>query len=148
MSAENPENPQLPEPVKFQGHILVAEDNRLNQMLIGIYLDKVGLTYDLANNGLEALTLAETTSYDLILMDIMMPVMDGLSAAKEIRAQWGDREKAPIIALSANDDEKHMEDYAEAGMRGLIAKPIRADHFYRAIAALLEERRAAYQQAG
>lgn len=138
----------LPEPRKFQGHILVAEDNRLNQMLIGIYLDKVGLTYDLANNGLEALTLAETTGYDLILMDIMMPVMDGLCAAKEIRSIWADGQETPIIALSANDDSAHLKEYQDAGMRGLIAKPIRADHFYRAIAALLEERRAAYQQAG
>ena len=125
----------------FKGHVLVADDNQLNQMLIGVYLDKVGLTYDFANNGLDALSMVQRQRYDLILMDIMMPAMDGVVATREIFAHWGGTEKAPILALSANDEQCHINEYKEAGMRGLIPKPIRAEEFYSAIAALLEERR-------
>lgn len=125
----------------FKGHVLVADDNQLNQMLIGVYLDKIGLTYDFANNGVDALAKVESRDYDIILMDIMMPVMDGLTATKEIFTTWGDKEKAPILALSANDEAGQIKQYKAAGMRGLLAKPIRAEDFYTAIAALLEEKR-------
>lgn len=125
----------------LQGHILVADDNHLNQMLIGVYLDKVGITYDLAANGEEALSLVKRTDYDLILMDIMMPVMDGIKATRAIFDLWGGEEKVPILALSANDENSQIEEYVQAGMRGLIPKPIRAEDFYAAVDALLDEKR-------
>lgn len=126
----------------FKGHILIVEDNELNQMLIKIYLDNIGLTYDCANNGEQAIAAVRANEYDIILMDIMMPVMDGVTATKEIRAGWAEGEEVPIIALSANALEEQIDEYYQAGMRGYVSKPIRCEDFYKIIAALLEERRA------
>ncbi len=110
----------------FRGNILVAEDNINNQILIRILLEKFGLNCDIANNGKEALTLYQQNPYDLVLMDINMPIMDGLTALKEIRDYESklNKSQTPIVALTANTIKGDKERYLKAGMDNFLAKPI------------------------
>jgi PAS domain S-box-containing protein len=102
--------------------ILLVEDNRINQIVITKMLDKFGLIIDVAENGALALARLEEKAYDLILMDVQMPVMDGLEATRQIR-QSKAHGKLPIIAMSAGVtlEEKHA--CQQAGMDSFIAKP-------------------------
>ena len=107
-------------------HILVAEDNRINQIVIQNILQQAGLTYEIANNGHEALHAAMTRPFDMILMDCQMPEMDGYESTDLIR-KWErerNRPRIPIIALTANavvGDEKKCLD---AGMDAYCSKPV------------------------
>ena len=114
------------EKIKFQGNVLVAEDNFINQKLIKQVLLKYGVTVELANNGLEAFEKRKSNNYDLILMDIQMPVMDGVEATHEI-INYEVEEKhhhVPIIALTANALTGDREKFLEQGLDEYIAKPI------------------------
>jgi PAS domain S-box-containing protein len=107
-------------------HVLLAEDNTVNQRLASRLLEKRGHRVTVANNGQEALNLLDRTSYDLVLMDVQMPLVDGLEATRLIR----DREKGrgthqPIVALTAHAVKGDEERCREAGMDGYLAKPIR-----------------------
>lgn len=112
--------------LKFDGHILIAEDNEANQELIKILLLKYGLTFDLANNGLEALELYKLNHYDLILMDEQMPIMDGNRCVKEI-LQY-EREQGishiPVAALTANVIKGAKERGLLSGYDAFLGKPI------------------------
>jgi signal transduction histidine kinase/CheY-like chemotaxis protein len=111
----------------FEGlHALVAEDNVINQKLIRRVLEGFGLTITVANNGEEALNLRKQNDYDLIFMDIQMPVMGGIDATQEIlRYEKSARLKhIPIIALTANALHGDKEKYLEAGMDNYLSKPI------------------------
>lgn len=112
--------------MKFQGHILVAEDNEANQELIKILLTKYGLTYDLATNGLEALNLYKANNYDLILMDEQMPVMDGNEAVTAIIKYEKEKElrHTPISALTANVIKGVKERGLMSGFDSFLGKPI------------------------
>lgn len=103
--------------------VLLAEDNLTNQLVAAEYLKSRGMIVTLANNGQEAVDLAERESFDAILMDLHMPVMDGLEATKEIRLQPSNH-LTPIIALTAAVMETDREQCLEAGMTGFVAKPI------------------------
>jgi len=108
-----------------QKHILVVEDNRVNQMVAGLLLQRLGYKVSMANNGQEALNLLEHNTYDLVLMDVQMPVLDGLSATRKIR----EREKntdihLPIIAMTANASEIDKANCMDAGMDGFMPKPM------------------------
>lgn len=103
------------------GHILVAEDNETNQMLIAILLQERGLKYTIVNNGQEAVEEATHKHYDLILMDINMPIMDGISATKLLREK--DYNK-PIVSLSANVIEADIKTFLEAGVNATLNKPV------------------------
>lgn len=111
---------------KYRGHILIAEDNEANQELIKILLDKYGLTYDLASNGLEALNLFKIKNYDLILMDEQMPIMDGNEAVKYILKYEKDRQlrHTPISALTANVIKGAKERGLKSGFDSFLGKPI------------------------
>ncbi len=111
---------------KFIGHILVAEDNEANQELIKILLMKYGLTFDIANNGLEAYELYQKNSYDLILMDEQMPVMDGNEAIKRILAYENENGlgHTPISALTANVIKGARERGLLSGFDSFLGKPI------------------------
>lgn len=119
--------------------ILVVEDNRINQMLITTYLGKFGYDYDVAPNGEEALRAIDRTGYDLILMDIQMPGMDGMEATRRIRKLDGPAARLPIIALTANAMQGDRECYLAAGMDDYISKPIIAATLYGKIDAALAE---------
>ncbi len=104
--------------------ILLVEDNDINQEIAGELLTQVGVEVTVANNGLEAVEKAEKQEFDLILMDIQMPVMDGLEATRRIRAMPHVRPDLPIIAMTAHALVDDKEKSLEAGMDEHITKPI------------------------
>ena len=104
--------------------ILVAEDNTVNQLLAARTLEKDGHWVDLANNGAEAVQAIRDFRYDLVLMDVNMPVMDGLEATAQIRKLGDARAEIPIIALTANAIEGDRERFLAAGMNDYMPKPI------------------------
>jgi len=104
--------------------ILVVEDNDINLLVASGYLDKGGYLYDTASSGPEAIAKAQTHAYDLILMDISMPDMDGFEAAQRIRALGGWAECIPILALSAHAARGFREKYLAAGINDHVGKPL------------------------
>ena len=110
-------------PRKEAVHVLLVEDNRINQKLAGALLGKLGYTFELAENGLEAIDAAETKAYSLILMDMQMPEMDGLEATRRIRAGNGPNASTWIIALTANAMQSDQDACREAGMNDFLSKP-------------------------
>ncbi|MBD3179491.1 MAG: PAS domain S-box protein [Candidatus Latescibacteria bacterium] len=106
-------------------HILLVEDNKINQKVALAILKSLGLKTDLANNGEEALAALEKTHYDLVLMDLQMPKMDGLEATRIIRSSSKvHNPDLPVIALTARAMKDDMDQCLEAGMDGYITKPI------------------------
>ncbi len=104
--------------------ILLAEDNIINQRVAELMLTKQGYEVTIASNGKEAVEWATSAEYDLILMDVQMPDMDGLEATRRIRALAGFRGRIPIVAMTANAFTGIEGEYAAAGMDDYIAKPI------------------------
>jgi len=102
--------------------MLVAEDNLMNQRLIIRILNKLGYQPDLANDGSEALDMLEANKYDLILMDIQMPNLDGLEATRIIRKKYG--EHPLIVAMTANALSEDKDNCFNAGMDDYLSKPI------------------------
>ncbi len=113
--------------------VLVAEDQHINQMLVTTILEKAGHHADVVANGLEALEAIQAAPYDLILMDIQMPEMDGPSATREIRRLPGDMSSVPIIALTANAMAGDRESYISAGMSDYVSKPLDPGALFAAI---------------
>ena len=112
---------------KFSGRILVAEDNRINQLYIVELLKHFGCTNDLVVNGEEALAALQQQRYDLVLMDCQMPEIDGFTAAHEIRKREAAGQhsgRLPIVAVTANALKGDREKCLEAGMDEFISKPI------------------------
>ena len=112
--------------IQFDGKILVAEDNIINQKLIKQILIKYGIEVELANNGLEAFDKVKNNKYNLILMDIQMPVMDGIEATNEILSYEKEEnlEHTPIVALTANALKGDRERFIDSGLDNYLAKPI------------------------
>jgi CheY-like chemotaxis protein len=105
--------------------ILVADDNTINQRVALAMLQQLGLLADAVANGAEALEKLSTIAYDLVLMDVQMPVMDGLEATKRIRgARDGTEQHLPIIALTAGAMQGDRASCLEAGMDDFITKPV------------------------
>ena len=126
--------------------LLAAEDNPTNQRVLKAVMDSLGIDIDIVPDGKTAVEAWRAGAYDLILMDIQMPVMDGIAAAKAIRdAEWAEQRKAiPIIALTANALSHQVEEYLAAGMDGHVSKPIEIAKLYEAISdALTTSARAA-----
>jgi PAS domain S-box-containing protein len=107
--------------------LLVAEDNATNQLVVKSVLAKFDIVPDFAGNGLEAIDAVMRRPYDIILMDVHMPEMDGLSAAKAIRAMQGPESQTPIIALTANAFSQDVELCRRAGMNSHVGKPFRTE---------------------
>lgn len=106
------------------GRVLLVEDNPLNQALAKAMLDRLGISFELAVNGAQALDMAESGAFDLVLMDCQMPVMDGYEASVELRRrESGSGQRLPIIALTANAMEGDMERCLAAGMDDYLSKP-------------------------
>ena len=107
--------------------ILLAEDSRVNQKVTLLTLEKLGYHAAVAANGLEVLDALSQHTYDLILMDVQMPEMDGLEATRKIRAVWPANRQPRIIALTANVLSGAEKEYRTAGMDGYISKPVRLE---------------------
>ena len=117
--------------------ILVAEDNAVNQLLIRKLLEKAGHFAHLVSNGEEAVSAVATEKFDLILMDLQMPVMDGLKATSCIREAPHEYAKIPIVALTANALSGDREICLTAGMDGYVSKPIRTSELFDEMARVL-----------
>jgi CheY-like chemotaxis protein len=119
-------------------HILLAEDNRTNQTVATRMLQKMGHSSAVANNGNEALLLLKRDRFDVVLMDIQMPEMDGLSTTLKIReSERETRMHLPIIAMTAHAMKGDRERCVEAGMDGYVSKPISSQELEEALAAVL-----------
>jgi PAS domain S-box-containing protein len=105
--------------------ILLAEDNAMNRRLALILLERMGYTADVATNGREAVEAVDRAAYDVVLMDIQMPEVDGMEAARQIRAAHPDGGRPRIVALTANAMAEDREAAVAAGMDDYLAKPIR-----------------------
>jgi CheY-like chemotaxis protein/HPt (histidine-containing phosphotransfer) domain-containing protein len=106
-------------------HILLAEDNTVNQKLALLLLERMGYRADVAANGLEVLEALQRQRYDVILMDVQMPEMDGLEASRAIQEEWPAEEQRPrIIAMTANAMQGDREECLAAGMHDYLTKPI------------------------
>lgn len=134
-----PTDPAVPDATQAEAsglRILLAEDNQVNQKVVLAMLARAGHRIDVVNNGVEAVNAARDNVYDLILMDVQMPEMDGVTATRAIRALGGEKAKFPIIALTANAMSGDGETYIDAGMNDYVTKPIDANKLRDAIGRL------------
>jgi GAF domain-containing protein/CheY-like chemotaxis protein len=115
--------------------ILLAEDNPVNRKIALRLLDRMGYAADVAGNGLEAIAALEGARYDVVLMDIQMPELDGLEATRQIRQRWPDGSGPRIVAMTANAMEGDREACIAAGMDDYISKPIRPEALAAALTA-------------
>ncbi len=113
--------------------VLVVEDSTVNQTVIVAMLHRAGHVADVARNGLEAVNAVRDDDDDLVLMDIQMPTMDGVSATREIRGLPGGKANVPIIAVTAGVVTGSRERFLAAGMNDYVPKPIRLADLYAAI---------------
>jgi CheY-like chemotaxis protein len=114
--------------------ILLAEDNSVNQRVAASLLLKLGYTTDCAGNGEEAVAAVARQAYDVVFMDVQMPVMDGLTATREIVRRRPHGPRPRIIAMTANAMTQHRQECRDAGMDDYVAKPIRLEDLARALA--------------
>lgn len=106
-------------------NILIADDLYTNRLHTAIILRGMGYTFDQASNGDEAIEKLNKYDYDLILMDIEMPVRNGLETTRYIRNNFSEKKKeVVIIAITAHNPQEYFSDYAQAGFDGLISKPV------------------------
>ena len=127
-------------PPGARGRILIAEDGEANQLVAAAILRKAGYAVDLARDGEEALGAARTAAYDLVLMDVRMPRMDGLAATAAIRDLEGPAGRVPIIAMTAAVMPNEVARCLEAGMDGHVAKPMDLTALLAAVSDILENR--------
>jgi len=125
-------------PAQMQGRILLAEDDAINCEIAGELLSSAGLQVETAENGVAAVDLFKKAYFDLILMDVQMPVMNGLDATRQIRALPGGGE-IPIIALTANAFSEDREQCFASGMTDFLAKPVDPDTLYQMLGKYLTE---------
>jgi signal transduction histidine kinase/DNA-binding response OmpR family regulator len=122
-------------------YILLVEDLPMNQELAKAMIGRMGHRIDVAGDGVAALKAVAERDYDLILMDIQMPKMDGITATKRIRALGGGFADLPIIAMTANVMPEQVREFFGAGMNGHVAKPVRQAELHAAIVSALAGRR-------
>jgi len=115
------------QPAGQVAHVLVAEDNIVNQKVASLILEKLGCKVDLVNNGQEALDAVRVNDYSLVFMDCQMPVLDGFETTKALRAS--EDAKIPIIAMTANALRGDRERCLNVGMDDYISKPVKAEYF-------------------
>ena len=140
LAAEAPAEPQAPE---RSIHVLVVDDNATNRIVAQALCEMFDCTCEAASDGFEAVEAAKAGRFDLILMDIKMPKMDGVAATRAIRALPGRVGAVPIIALTANAEPEDAESYLAAGMNGVVEKPMKPEHLLAALQQALGEAAAA-----
>jgi CheY-like chemotaxis protein len=136
-----PRQAPAPEAAMSQGaRILLVEDNAINQLVALRLLEKAGHAVVVAANGKEALTALEREEFDLALLDVQMPELDGLELAASVRSREKDGRRLPLIALTAHAMKGDRERCLAAGMDAYLAKPIQADELLRAVGEALAGR--------
>ncbi|GAA6134039.1 hypothetical protein NBRC116188_08280 [Oceaniserpentilla sp. 4NH20-0058] len=120
---------------KLSGHILLVEDNQINQLVAGDMLETLGLTFDIAENGEEAIEKVAVNNYDLVLMDVQMPKMDGYTATQKLRELGYD--DLVICGLSANALKEDLKNAKESGMTDYLTKPLIIDNLYKTLSLYL-----------
>jgi CheY-like chemotaxis protein len=130
--AAKPVAAEIPKPAR-PAHVLVVDDNATNRMVAQALCEMHGCTCEVAEDGLEAVETARTGRFDLILMDIRMPGMDGVAATRAIRGMTGRVGATPIVALTANVDREEEQAYLAAGMDGVIEKPMKPEQLVEAL---------------
>jgi CheY-like chemotaxis protein len=120
--------------------VLLAEDVKLNQMLTQKLLARSGYLIDIAENGRQAIDALKSADYDVILMDVQMPEMDGIEATKHIRLLPGEKKFVPIIALTAQADVDTEGELRAVGMDDYISKPINFDILFSKLSTLAAKR--------
>ena len=143
LAVETPETENEETAAERSVHVLVVDDNATNRMVAQALCEMFDCTCESANDGSEAVEAARGGRFDLILMDIKMPVMDGVAATRAIRAMGGKASLVPIIALTANAEPEDAEGYIAAGMNGVVEKPMKPEHLLAALQAALGESQAA-----
>ena len=131
-AAEATTLPTAPQPTpdaRLGGRILLAEDNEINALLATTILEEAGFSVEAVVNGAEAIDAARRGGFDLILMDVQMPVLDGLQATREIRTLGGPAGAVPIVALTANAMRSDQDICLDAGMNDFVSKPLDPDGF-------------------
>jgi len=121
--------------------ILLAEDNTVNQRLVTLILSQLGMKIDVASDGKEAFEMYQQKAYDLIFMDVQMPVMDGLESTKLIREfeqASGTLQRVIIVALTGSELAENKNLCLEIGMDDFIEKPIRIEMLHKCISKLIE----------
>jgi CheY-like chemotaxis protein len=116
--------------------VLIVEDNQVNQQILAHYLTNFGVGFEIVSNGLAAVEAVRSGRFSLILMDIQMPVMDGVAATYAIRSLPGPESMTPIFAVTAHCGPEQDAAYIRAGMNGVIAKPVPAAHLHRALSSV------------
>jgi two-component system, sensor histidine kinase and response regulator len=111
---------------RYNGHVLLVEDNFVNQKVAVRFLERLGCTVEVAGNGAEGVAACQERHFDIVLMDLQMPVMDGMTATRKIR-EWETTGHIPIIALTANAMTGDRELCEAAGMDGYLTKPIEVE---------------------
>ncbi len=114
--------------------ILLVEDNKVNQIVATRFLARLGQDVEIANDGAEAVSISREQRFDLILMDMQMPVMDGIEATKRIIAERGPSADVPIIAMTANASDDDRRRCLDAGMQGFESKPVTLERLKKMIA--------------
>ena len=133
--------------LQTQPHVLIVDDNATNRVVAQALCEMFGCTSETAEDGQEALEAVQSTRFDLILMDIKMPRMDGVAATQAIRALDGSVSRIPIIALTANADPDDARKYVASGMAAVVEKPIKPERLRMAMNAALAEDEASAAQA-
>jgi CheY-like chemotaxis protein len=125
---------------RYPFKILVAEDNVVNQKVAVRMFEQLGYRVDVAGNGAEAVAAVERQGYDLVFMDVQMPIMDGLEATRQIRTRASIQNKPFIIAMTANAMKEDREACMAAGMDDFVSKPVRAENLKEALIRCAESR--------
>jgi signal transduction histidine kinase/DNA-binding response OmpR family regulator len=127
----------------LEARVLVAEDNIVNQKVVGALLRRAGVAYELASDGVEALAALERSEFDLVLMDCQMPLLDGYEATRKLRQdpRYATRREIPVVALTAHAMEGERSRCEEAGMDGYLTKPIHPEALFAEIVRRVEQRR-------
>lgn len=114
--------------------VLLAEDDRVNQRVATRMLEKLGCVVDVANHGREAIEKLSAGNYDLVFLDVLMPVLDGFEAAREINASFERASRPPLIAMTANVSLGDRERCLQEGMDDYVSKPVSSNEMARVLA--------------
>ncbi len=127
------------EAIPAQPRVLIVDDNEVNRRICGTFCEMAGYSCEYAQDGYEAVEAVTNSAFSVVLMDIHMPRMDGMAAARAIRALPGRRGELPIIAVTTSADPADEQRYRSAGLSDVVAKPLTPGRLLEAIAMALQE---------